>query len=388
MGLTIRFARPQPPARMILPLTLLISFPSKHGSDDSGYCASMASMRLKLVLFVLAILIAAFLFSCRRGGGSGKHLLIYTPHGQDLLKDFVARYKQQHPGVDVQFLDMGSRQILERVTVERNRPQADLWWGASHTTFQTAADDNLLAQYRPTWADKVPADSRDANDRWFGTYQTPQVIAYNSDAVTAADAPHDWDDVLDPKWRDKVLIRNPNPSDTMRAIFGAMILRFYKDSGSPEGGYNWLRKLDANVHEYTADGTLLMQKLARREGLITLWDMPDVRLYKEQKNLPVGYNVPASGTPVVIDAIAIIRGAPNEAEAKQFYEFVNTPESLTYAAQKYYRIPVRTDLDRKQLPAWMNEPFTRMPLDWDLLRKQGNDWLRYWDTEIRGRSHK
>ena len=55
-------------------------------------------------------------------------------------------------------------------------------------------------------------------------------------------------------------------------------------------------------------------------------------------------------------------------------------------ADYYYRIPVRTDLDRSQLPAWMNEPVKSMPLDWDLLRKNGSDWLRYWDTEIRGRS--
>jgi len=27
-----------------------------------------------------------------------------------------------------------------------------------------------------------------------------------------------------------------------------------------------------------------------------------------------------------------------------------------------------------------------MPLDWDLLRKEGGEWLRYWDTEIRGRN--
>jgi len=25
-------------------------------------------------------------------------------------------------------------------------------------------------------------------------------------------------------------------------------------------------------------------------------------------------------------------------------------------------------------------------LDWDLLRKNGNEWIRYWDTEIRGRN--
>src|SRR5215216_931350 len=185
----------------------------------------MPLMRPKLFLIVLLIAITS-LISCRPGNGNRNRLLIYTPHGQDLLKDFIARYKQQHPDADVQFLDMGSREILERVRVERNRPQADLWWGASHTTFQTAAEENLLLEFRPTWADKIPASSRDANDRWYGTYETPQVIAYNIEAVSPGEAPRDWDDVLDPKWRDKVLIRNPNPSDTMRAIFGAMILRF------------------------------------------------------------------------------------------------------------------------------------------------------------------
>jgi len=302
-----------------------------------------------------------------------------------MLRDFAAQYKKIHPDVEIQFLDMGSREVLERIRAERNRPQADLWWGASHMTFEAAAEENLLAPYRPTWADKVDSGARDAQDRWYGTYETPEVIVYNRDAVSEADAPHDWDDVLDPKWRDKVLIRNPNPSDSMRAIFGAMIWRFYKDTNSPSGGYDWLRRLDANVHEYTADGTLLLQKLARREGVISLWNMPDVRLYQEQKKLPIGYIIPSSGTPVIIDAIAIVRGAPHEEEARRFYEFVTTSESLIYAARVFYRIPARTDIDRALLPQWMNESFKRMPVDWNLLRKESGEWLRHWDTEIRGR---
>jgi iron(III) transport system substrate-binding protein len=347
-------------------------------------------MRQKAPFLLLSfIALAALIFSCRPSSGPAtRNLLIYTPHGQDLMRDFIARYEESHHDVGVQFLDMGSREILERLRAEHNRPQADLWWGAAHTTFQTAADENLLASYRPTWADKVPASARDAENRWYGTYETPEVIVYNSDAVGAEAAPRDWDDVLDPKWRDKVLIRNPNPSDSMRAIFGAMIWRFYKDTGSAEKGYDWLRRLDGNVHEYPADGTLLMQKLARREGLISLWNMPDVRLYKEQKGFPVAYVSPASGTPVITEGIAIVRGAPHEEEARRFYEFVTTPGSLVHAATTYYRIPVRTDIDREQLPPWMNESFVRMPLDWDLLRKQGGEWLRYWDTEIRGRSKK
>jgi iron(III) transport system substrate-binding protein len=356
-------------------------------SSDSFFVTGMSFNTRRFLLAIILLSLLVLSPACRSSGTSeDKSLLIYTPHGQDLLRDFVARYKQVHPEVDVKFLDMGSREVLERLRAERNRPQADLWWGAAHTTFQTAAEENLLAPYRPTWADKVSESAHDSQDRWYGTYETPEVIVYNSELVRAEDAPQDWDDVLDPKWRDKVLIRNPIPSDSMRAIFGAMIWRAYKETNSPAGGYEWLRRLDANVHEYTADGTLLMQKMARGEGLISLWDMPDVRLFREKKNFNVGYVIPKSGTPVVTDGIAIVKGAPHEEEARRFYEFVNTPESLIHAARTYYRIPIRTDIDRAQLPAWMNEPFARMPLNWDLLRQQGGEWLRYWDTEIRGRS--
>src|SRR5215204_5427884 len=112
-------------------------------------------MRLKLVATSLLLgCVVTSLLSCNRPGNqTARKLLIYTPHGQAQLKDFIARYRQLHADVDVQFLDMGSREILERVRAERNRPQADLWWGAAHTTFQTAAEENLLASYRPSWAD-------------------------------------------------------------------------------------------------------------------------------------------------------------------------------------------------------------------------------------------
>jgi iron(III) transport system substrate-binding protein len=336
----------------------------------------------KRIILLLAII--CLLTACGTSDSAARReILIYTPHGKDLLQDFAARYEAANPGVKVNFVDMGSREVLERIRAERNRPQADLWWGASQMTFQDAADEGLLAAYRPTWADKVPADSHDKNDFWYGTYETPEVIAFNSEVLNEQTAPQDWDEVLDKKWRDKILIRNPIPSDSMRVIFGAMIQR----AGSPENGFEWLRKLDRNVKEYTADGTLLMQKMARQEGLISLWNMPDVLIFREQRKLPIGYVFPKSGTPVVIDGIAIVKGAPHEEEARKFYEFVTTQESLLHAAQSYYRLPVaRTDLDKSKLPAWMQADIQRMNVDWNALRKNGNDWMRYWDNEIRGRN--
>ena len=60
--------------------------------------------------------------------------------------------------------------------------------------------------------------------------------------------------------------------------------------------------------------------------------------------------------------------------------------TLVLSARSYYRILVRTDLDRRQLRNWMNVGFTRMLLDWELLRREENDWIRYqtWKSRDKG----
>jgi hypothetical protein len=148
-----------------------------------------------------------------------------------------------HPGIDLQWDDMGSTEVLDRVRAERDNPQADVWFGAPAELFERAAREGLLEAYTPTWADAVPAEAHDSAGFWYGTYLTPEVIGYNSDAVTAAEAPRDWDDVLDPRWKGKLIIRDPVASGGMRAIFGAILERSVAATGTTAAGWNWLRRL-------------------------------------------------------------------------------------------------------------------------------------------------
>lgn len=320
------------------------------------------------------------------GGGDGRTVLtIYSPHGKDLLDHYEQGFEAANPAVDVQWVDMGSQTILERLRAERQNPQADVWFGAPAEIFERGAREGLIGAYEPSWSSAVGADAHDAQHRWYGTYLTPEVIAYNSDAVSAADAPRDWDDVIDPKWRDKVLIRNPIESGSMRAIFGAMILRSVRETGSPEGGYEWLRRLDANVKEYTADPSILYQKLGRQEGVITLYNMPDI-VIQQQRGYHVEYVFPSSGTPLLVDGIAIVEGTKHPEAARAYYEFVTSREALMTAAKQFTRIPARTDIPADSLPDWVRtaqEQIRPMPLDRAMLAERLDEWMRYWDANIR-----
>ena len=195
---------------------------------------------MRRLLLVLTSLM--FLAACGANSQPGKvTLIIYSPHGKELLGDFEKRFEAQYPNVDVRWLDMSSQAALDRVRSERTNPQADLWWGAPSTMFSQAEKENLLEAYKPTWADKVDPDARGKGDAWYGTFQTPEVIAFNSKAISREQAPQDWDDLLDPKWKSKIVIRDPLPSGTVRAIFSAAILRKMGPDGNPQPGYDWLK---------------------------------------------------------------------------------------------------------------------------------------------------
>ena len=229
-------------------------------------------MRLRAAAW-LATIGALALSAC--SSDNRKVLIVYSPHGKELLEYLEKGFEKAHPDIDVQWVDMGSQEVLERVRAEQPNPQADVWFGAPAEAFDRATKEDLLQPYKPTWAAAIDPDAREARDNWYGTYLTPEVIGYNRDAVKDADAPKDWDDLIDPKWKGKILVRDPIASGTMRAIFGAIMARSIAQTGKPDAGYEWLRKLDANTRDYVLNPTILYQKLGRQEGVVTMWDMPD-----------------------------------------------------------------------------------------------------------------
>jgi iron(III) transport system substrate-binding protein len=322
--------------------------------------------------------------ACR--GESRAPLIVYSPHGKDLLQYYERAFEQSHPNVDVQWVDMGSQDVLDRLRSERANPQADVWFGAPAETFARAAKEGLLQPYRPTWASTMPDETHDARDLWYGTYLTPEVIAYNSQLLSPAEAPKDWNDVLDPKWKGKIIIRDPIPSGSMRAIFGAIILREMKRTGSTAAGFDWLRRLDANTKEYVISPTMLYQKLGQREGVLSLYDMPDIETLRQTTKYPIASRIPSSGTPLLVDGIAVVRGSPHAAIAKEFYEFVTTPAALRTAAEKFVRMPARPDIPSDSLPVWIREARAQikpMPLDGQMLADSLDSWMKYWDAHVR-----
>ena len=332
-----------------------------------------------------AILAAAIMAACAKE--TRTPIVVYSPHGRDLLGLVEKAYESKHPDVDVRWLDMGSQEVYDRIRAEKANPQCDVWYGGPNTIFARGVKDGLLEEFAPTWAAVVPAESRHGS-LYTGLYRTPVAILYNAEAVPAADAPKEWDDLLAPRFKGQVLIRDPLASGTMRAVWGMVLSRSVADTGKPDRGFEWLAKLDAQTKEYVVNASILCEKVARREGLVTIWDLPDILLEK-QRSPVLAFVFPKSGSPVIDDGVGLVKGAKHAAAAKELIEWLGTPEAQLAAADKAYRLPARTDLPEDKLPAWAREvahSLVPAPLDWDLIEREGPGWMAKWDREIKGRA--
>jgi iron(III) transport system substrate-binding protein len=217
-------------------------------------------------------------------------------------------------------------------------------------------------------------------------YRTPAVIAFNSKLVPRDEAPRDWDEVLARRWTGKVLIRDPMASGTMRAIWGLIMFRSLRSTGDTTRAIRWLRRLDGQTKAYTLNPAILDARLARGEGLVTLWDLPDILIGKS-KGLPFDYVFPESGTVVIDDAIGLVRGSKHPEAAKAFIDYVGSVEGQLLAARGVFRLPVRHDLPSHSVPAWVAGVEREMKvdtMDWALLAREGSAWMGYWDRHVRG----
>ena len=150
----------------------------------------------------------------------------------------------------------------------------------------------------------------------------------------------------------------------------------------------WLRRLDGQTKTYTISPALLYEKLARQEGLVSLWDLQDI-LISAAKGMPLGYVFPRSGTVVIDDAHRAGAGqpAPGRRPAPSSTSSGATKPSC-WRRGRCFGLPARTDLPPDSVPALGCRGRAgdgRRPTWIGICcRAQGPAWMSYWDQHVRG----
>lgn len=308
-------------------------------------------------------------------------LVIYSTHPEELL-ECVATEFEQETGVAVSFINLKG-ELAEKVLAEKDNPQADIMYGGASSVFLELEESEVFEQVSPTWAAELDALFKDEHGYWYGTMQTPVMMFYNSEMLSPEEAPKDWSDLILPQFENQLVFRDGG-SSSAKAMYASLLYQYDKENNL-DAGWDFMRALDKNTKKYYSSGSLQFQAVGRQEAAVSFAVLSAI-VDNQNKGLPLAIVDAASGSPVITDAVAMIKDAPHPNAAKAFMEFVGSKELQAKLATAFDRMPT-LDSALEGSPEWMQGlDYQVMDVDWGVLAQKQSDWMQKWDAEIKDNS--
>jgi iron(III) transport system substrate-binding protein len=237
------------------------------------------------------------------------------PTAEKIGKLFEAAY----PGIKVEVQRTGSQRILQRVMQEQqaNLKLVDVIHTSDAGHFVLLKEKKLLMKYTPAGVDAFPAGFKDKDGYYFTLRATVNVIAYNTKLVSAAEAPKTWKDLLDPKWKGKLVTAHPGYSGVISTHVLALVHLH---------GWDYFKQLAQNKLMLVQSAVDPAGVVASGERAVAV-DGGDYYYYQmKKKGNPIEVVYPKEGVPLVVSPTAIASFAPHPNAAKLFTDFTFTRE--------------------------------------------------------------
>jgi len=237
------------------------------------------------------------------------------PSAEKVAKLFEAAY----PGIKVEVHRTGSQRILQRVMQElqANLKLVDVIHTSDAGHFVLLKEKKLLMKYTPAGVDPFPAGFKDRDGYYYGLRATVNVIAYNTKLVSAADVPKGWKDLLDPKWKGKLVTAHPGYSGVIATHVLALVHLH---------GWDYFKQLAQNKLMLVQSAVDPAGVVASGERLVAV-NGGDYYYYQmKKKGNPIEVVYPKEGVPLVVSPTAIASFAPHPNAAKLFTDFTFSRE--------------------------------------------------------------
>ena len=264
------------------------------------------------------------------------NLVIYSPHDADPLNAGVALFQAAYPNINVEVIAAGTGELCQRVVAESENPQGDVLWGGGADTLAAYVD--YFAAYVCANDDVIGDAYKDANDLWIGESPLPMVIIYNKTMIDEADVPTTWEGLCDEKLKGQIAFASPAKSGSAYTQLCTMLF----SQPTLDEGWALVDKFIDNLDGKIQDSSGNCHKLvAAGEYAIGVTIEKSAVLYND--NPDIGYIYPAANS-AVPDGVALIKGCPNEENAKLFIDFVTGMDCQVDQNVNWKRRPVRSDL--------------------------------------------
>src|SRR5712671_179794 len=247
-------------------------------------------------------------------------LQFYASVPRNISEALVNGFMSKNPDVKVSLFQAGNEVVLEKLELEirsAGRPAADVVWIQEPAALQRFGKRGLLEKYTPVNANNIRESFRDPDGYYIGTAVTFVVLMYNTKLVPREGAPTAWSSLTDARYRNQVILANPQVSGTGAAVASALYQNY---------GWSFWEQVAKNRPLLAAGHPAMISTVIAGERKISpMQDLSIVEAMK--KNQPIGFVIPAEGAIAVGCYAGIIKPSKTAADSKRFMDFMASDAS-------------------------------------------------------------
>jgi len=252
-------------------------------------------------------------------------LSVYSAPNETTNNEFFKAFNVAYPSVKVDVLPLAAAGELQtRIRTEKNSPKADIFIGGSSEFHDPLGKEGLLEAYLAPNAKDIDAKFKEATGLWTGWYTG--IFGFISNNTRLGEVggakPATWDDLLDPKWKGKLVMPDPVKTGGGYIFIATQIFRFNKDEAKAMA---FMKSLHANIAQYvpTSPGALTLIDQGQFVGCPN-W-AHDI-LTEKGKGNPIDLTIPTD-TGFEVGAVSIMKGTKNLAAAQALVNWSITKEA-------------------------------------------------------------
>ena len=244
----------------------------------------------------------------------------YTSVDVKVAEAVAKAFRAEYPNIDVEVERSGSERVFQRINQEYQSgiENVDVVNSSDASHFLFWKQQKWLASHTPPDVKRFPPQFKDPEGYYATWRSTLSVMGYNTKLVDDKDVPTGYLDLLDPKWKGKLVKSHPGYSGTSLTGTYAIVKAL---------GWEYLEKLSKQAVQQLQSTTATPKSIASGERAVMV-DGNEYNMFIEiQAKSPVRIIYPKEGTPFVTSPTAIFAEAPHPNAARVFQNFLYTAKA-------------------------------------------------------------
>jgi iron(III) transport system substrate-binding protein len=246
-------------------------------------------------------------------------LEVYSTLEVENIADFKKSFEAANPDIEILWNRDSTGVLTAKILAEQGQQRADAIWGLAVTSMMLLKERGLLEPYAPPTLGDLKPNFRDPADppSWVGMEAWVAAVCFNriEAGKLGLPKPVSWFDLLDPKFKGKLVMPHPASSGTGFFHVSAWIQMF-----GEEKAWAFMDKLHENIAVYEHSGSRPCRQAAAGEfplGIAYELAAASAR----QKGAPIDAVLMKEGGGWDMDAAGILKGTKYPKEVRRLMDF-------------------------------------------------------------------